>query len=148
MIEGKWFPPGTGIAQALQVRRAVLEKGPDDADLMAWQAVAYFAGHAAGTGRIWWQDGAFWLGDICVLPEFRKQRLGDFLVRLLLYKAQQHSARRVMLQAPQDMMPFFEKYGFTVEGTPGQDGSITLTLEGKDILLDGCAGCKAGKDQS
>ena len=95
MIEGKWFAPGTDLSQPLALRRLILNQEADALDPMAWNVVVYREGQPAATGRIWWQDGAFWIGSIAVLPAYRRQQLGDLTLRLLLFKAQSHSARRI-----------------------------------------------------
>ena len=113
MIEGKWFAPGTDLSQPLALRRLILNQEADALDPMAWNVVVYREGQPAATGRIWWQEGAFWIGSIAVLPAYRRQQLGDLTLRLLLFKAQSHSAR---------MQP--------------------LLLLGEDLCLDTCQGCQ------
>ena len=142
MVEGKWLPPGADIEPALFLRRAVFAMDRDELDSLSWQALALLEGKPVGTGRIWWQDGAFMLGMIGVLPDYRGRGFGDFLVRLLLFKAQQHNAVKVALAAPPGAAAFFEKYGFTPCGVQDMDGNIRLELDGDSIILDSCAGCK------
>ena len=141
MVEGKWLPPGADIEPALALRRAIFSLDRDHKDACAWQALAVSEGKHAGTGRIWWEGGAFHIGMICVLPDCRGRGLGDFLTRLLLFKAQQHNAVTVILHAPPEAAPFFQRYGFLPCGGPEPDGSIPHTLSGRDIVLDACAGC-------
>ena len=124
MVEGKWLPPGADIAPALSLRREVLSLGRDAQDDFAFQALALCRGRAVGTGRIWWQEGDFYIGRLCVLPTARGQGYGDFLLRLLLLKAQQHHARRVLLLAPEGAAPFFQKYGFVPQGEPAGEGLL------------------------
>ena len=142
MVEGKWLPPGADIEPALFLRRAVFAMDRDSIDSLSWQALALWEGKPVGTGRIWWEDGAFMLGMIGVLPEMRNRGFGDFLVRLLLFKAQQHNAVKVALYAMPGMALFFQKYGFTVCDGSSADGSLRLELNGDSIILDSCAGCK------
>lgn len=142
MVEGKWLPPGADIEPALFLRRTVIAMERDAIDSLSWQALALWEGQPVGTGRIWWQDGAFMLGLICVLPEYRGKGFGDFLIRLLLFKAQQHNAVKVALYAAPDTMPLFEKYGFTPTTDQDLPDSIRLELCGDSIILDSCASCK------
>ena len=141
MVEGKWFAPGAEITQALEIRQAVFGRGADGQDAMSWNVLVWHEGEAAATGRLWWQDGAFWLGDIAVLPEKRGQGLGDLTLRLLLFKAESHAARLMKLVCPPDVAPFFARLGFQQE-EPRADGLIAMSLRGEELCLDSCKGCQ------
>ena len=119
MIEGKWFAPGTDLSQPLALRRLILNQEADALDPMAWNVVVYREGQPAATGRIWWQDGAFWIGSIAVLPAYRRQQLGDLTLRLLLFKAQSHSARRIRTLSPVALVPFFTQQRHAAPAAPG-----------------------------
>ncbi|MDO4483148.1 MAG: hypothetical protein Q4C54_01565 [Clostridia bacterium] len=67
MVEGKWFAPGTEAAEAMAIRESVFGRGADALDASSWNVLVWFEGMPAATGRIWWQDGAFYIGDIGVL---------------------------------------------------------------------------------
>ena len=141
MIEGKWFAPGADAPEAFALRRQVFDRGQDALDQSAWSVVVYQQGQCAATGRIWWQDGAFFLGDIAVSPALRRQRLGDLTLRLLLFKAESHGARRIRVLAPAAIVPFFTRLGFHAEGEAA-NGVQPLLLLGEDLCLDSCQGCK------
>jgi ribosomal protein S18 acetylase RimI-like enzyme len=142
MVEGKWLPPGADIGPALFLRREILSMDRDEKDDLAWQVLALNEGQPVGTGRIWWEDGAFHIGMIGVLPGFRSLGFGDFLTRLLLFKAQQHNAAKVILHTAPGAAPFFERYGFALLKETDSDSEIRLELQGQDIMLDTCQGCK------
>ena len=112
MIEGKWYPPGSDISIPLALRRQCLGIGRDEIDNISWQVIVLEGGEPAASGRIWWQDGDFRIGAIGVLAEHRKKGLGDLVVRILLYKAGEHHAKRVLVQADGEAAVFYEKYGF------------------------------------
>jgi len=139
MIQGKWFPPGTDLTRdALPLRQAVFGRGRDPLDDESWSCVVYEEDQPVATGRIWWRDGAYWLGDLCVLPAFRGRRLGDLALRLLLFKAQSHSAREVRLRCPADTAGFFARLGLrAVSG----DDPVEMLLAGDQIDLDTCKNC-------
>ena len=142
MVEGKWLSPGADIGPALFLRREVLSLDRDSKDDYAWQVLALHEGQPVGTGRIWWEDGSFHIGMIGVLHGFRRRGFGDFLTRLLLFKAQQHNAGKVILHTPLEAAPFFYRYGFAPSEETDCDGNVCLTLSGQDIMLDACSGCK------
>ena len=141
MVEGKWYAPGEEIAQALDIRRAVLGRGADDLDALSWNVLVWHEGEAAATGRLWWQDGAFWLGDLAVLAERRGLGLGDLTLRLLLFKAESHAARIMKLVCPVEVAPFFARLGFRQE-EPRADSLIAMALRGEDLCLDACQSCR------
>ena len=141
MVEGKWFAPGAEMDEALAIRQAVFDRGADEQDAMSWNVLVRYAGEAAATGRLWWRDGAFWLGDLAVLPAMRGQGLGDLTLRLLLFKAESHAARLMKLLCPADVAPFFARLGFRQE-EPRADGLIAMTLRGEELCLDACKGCQ------
>ena len=141
MIQGKWFPQGSSLSDALQIRNEVFGRGGDALDAEAQSTVVYLDDVPVATGRIWWRDGAFWLGDIGVLSAYRGKKLGDLTLRLLLFKAQEHFAREVRLICPHDAEGFFTRLGLRrVE--PPQEGPLELWIPGDEIELDSCKSCK------
>ena len=140
MIEGKWYAPGSGLDEVLPIRQAVLRRGQDATDALAWNVAVRQAGVSCATGRLWWQDGAFWLGEMAVLPEHRHQGLGDLILRLLLFKAQSHAARMIRLECQPGLTGFFARLGFQVEQADAS--AVTMALPGDRICLDTCQGCR------
>jgi len=140
MIQGKWFAPGEKLTDLLPLRETIWNRGVDDLDPLSWNVLVYEDEVPAGTGRIWWQDGAFRLGDIAVLPERRGRGLGDLVLRLLLFKAQSHAAREVRLSSPADTAGFFARLGFRPDPSAGD--SSEMLLPGEEIELDSCNNCK------
>ena len=140
MVQGKWLSPGSDLSAVLSVRESVFGRGPDNLDPISWNVLVYQDSVPAASGRIWWQDGSYWIGDLCVLERFRGQRLGDFVLRLLLYKAQSHAAREVRLLCPPDLTGFFSRLGLHAL-SPDQAGLIEMMIEGGAIDLDTCKNC-------
>ena len=140
MIQGKWFAPGESLDAVLPVRLAVFGRAEDALDAESWNAMILMDGSPVATGRIWWKEDAFWLGDIGVLPEYRGRRLGDLALRLLLFKAQSHSAREVRLSCPPGLTGFFARLGLREEpgGTPDV---VPMSIPGDRIDLDSCRHC-------
>lgn len=140
MVEGKWFAPGKPFPEGERIRRAVFNRGQDALDAESWNVLVWHEGEVAATGRLWWRDGAFWLGDIAVLPEKRGKGLGDLTLRLILFKAETHSARFIRTIAPVEETGFFTRLGFKPEGE-ASNGMQPLLLRGEELCLDTCKGC-------
>lgn len=144
MVQGRWFAMGSDISQPLAIREAVFGRGADELDAMAWQVVVYCGEAAVGAGRLWWQDGAFRLGEVGVLEAERGKGFGDLLVRLLLFKALTHSAALITLTAPEAIAPFFAKYGF--EAGESANGFVGMSIRGESVQLSHCGGNCEGCD--
>ena len=77
--------------------------------------------------------------DLGVLEGFRRRRLGDLVLRLLLYKAQSHAAREVRLECPRDVTGFFSRLGLKEESSSGD--AVEMMIPGDLIDLDTCKNC-------
>ncbi|MDY2657122.1 MAG: GNAT family N-acetyltransferase [Candidatus Limiplasma sp.] len=142
MVQGKWFPTGCDLSQPLAVRQSVFGRGRDDLDDWAQQVAVYAGDDPVGAARLWWQDGAFWLGDVGVLPHNRGMGYGDLLVRLLLFKALSHGTCLIRLETPLQVAPFFARYGFREESSC--DGQTVMVIAAGEVHLDHCGGKCAG----
>ena len=149
MIQGKWFPQGADLSEALSVRHAVFSRGEDALDAESQNVVVYQDDVPAASGRLWWRDGSFWLGDLGVLPAFRGKMLGDLTLRLLLFKAQSHYAREVRLRTPAETAVFFTRLGFREDSASSEAApnaaeapSVLMFLPGEEIELDSCKSCR------
>ena len=140
MIQGKWFSPGADISEALEIRNAVFGETGEETDMQGWNVLIFNNDLPVATGRIWWSDGSFWLGKICVIKEYRGLGLGDLALRLLLFKAQSHSASEVRLVSPEDLTGFFSRLGFQPSGISGS--GVEMSIRGSDIDLDTCRNCR------
>ena len=140
MIQGKWFAPGSDLSQVLSVRETVFGRGKDSLDSLSWNVLVYQDNVPAATGRIWWEDGVFWLGNLCVIESFRHHHLGDLVLRLLLYKAQSHAAREVRLRCSVELTGFFSRLGLLpVQEFP--PNLVEMMIQGETIELDSCKNC-------
>ena len=75
MIQGKWFAPGEPLAKdLLSVQEKVFGVSGKAHDPEGWNTLVFMDEEPAASGRIWWQDGSFWLGNIGVLVSCRGHR--------------------------------------------------------------------------
>ena len=132
-------PMGTDLSIPLSVRMQVFGRGEDALDAMAQQVVVFENGVPVGAGRLWWADGAFRLGDMCVLESKRGRGFGDLLIWLLLYKSLTHSASLIRLETPAETEAFFAQYGFITDGET-ESGLKAMHIRGEDVQLSHCGG--------
>ena len=139
MINGKWLAPGSDLTTVFCIRKEVFGVGEDALDGESWNVLVGNEGEVIGTGRIHWENDAFWLDRIGVLPAWRGKKMGDLVLRLLLFKAQTHAAREVCLVCDRSHTGFFSRLGF--RETAGQGEQVMMSVRGEDIDLDTCKNC-------
>jgi N-acetylglutamate synthase-like GNAT family acetyltransferase len=147
MIRGKYLTSSDDCAQVLHVRKTVCGQGADGHDKMAVYALAYDeAGVPSGSGRLYLDEDRFVIGCVTVLPEARGKGLGDLLMRMLLFRAQELGAPYAYaLVCPGDE-PFYARYGFQPAGEELDEQGRSLTLlrvKSDEIVENDCHGCKA-----
>ena len=138
MVQGRWFPMGSDISVPLRLREEIFSKGRDTLDDACWQVIVFNGDEPVGCARLWWQDGAFQVGDLGVLEAYRRQGYGDLLIRLCLFKALTHSGREIALVSPAETVGFFRKYGFSVDG---EGEAVPMHIMADDVELGHCPGC-------
>ena len=143
MVFGKFISGVDDLTQVTEIRRKVFEEelgifseGEDLADAFCMHALAYDKDIPVGTGRILFDGEQFKIAGIAVLKEFRGQKYGDFLIRLLVDKAMMSNAQEICLDALCGTEGFFEMIGFEIAGEKFENqGSswIPMILYSKNI---------------
>lgn len=151
MIEGKFLSGEEDLSIIKDIRSRVFcqemgisakaeEDGMDD---RCMHAFVYAAGEPAACGRIMYDGWNFVISRVAVLPEYRRQKYGDFLVRLLIDKALQANAAEIQTEATEASLPFFESIGFVAEGQPFMlDGVTVFPMKLLTAALHSCCGCR------
>ena len=152
MIRGKYLTSSEDVSAALNVRARVcaaegIPGGGDCHDRMAVYALAFDEdGSPSGSGRLYLDDDRFMIGCVGVLPEKRKKGLGDLVVRMLLYRAQELNAPRVYALVRFGEEAFYAQYGFKPAGEEKDEWGepcALLTVAADEIVEGGCHGQKA-----
>ena len=161
MIRGKFYSSLDKPEEVTAIRRRVFvdelgmtpEREADRHDDMAIYALALDEDDTpAGTGRMYIDDdGHFVIGRVCTLPEKRGKYLGDLLMRMLLYRAQELHAPAVYVTTPLNCVAFFARYGLKPYGRVMEDDfgqmrfmralADEIDIEGS-CHKQGCAGCQ------
>lgn len=128
----KWLKGTDDLTDAYRIRFKVFVEEQnvpadlevDDIDGIAHHVVVYQDGIPVGTGRVFEQDGRYYLGRIAVLKEYRKQHIGSLIVKLLLEKAFECGAEEVHIHAQIAVLDFYKKLGFIPYGEPYDEAGI------------------------
>ncbi len=93
-------------------------------DEFCLSALVFAGEEPAGMGRIFFDGTDFKIMEVAVLPEYRGEKYGDFMVRLLIDKALMSGAREIGLDAMSGTEGFFRTIGFEAEGEPYEKDGI------------------------
>lgn len=162
MIRGKFLLSGDPLCEhVFDIRRRVFtdemglfaDTDVDENDRMAVYALILDDdGTPSGTGRLYIDgDSRFAIGRVCVLKEARRRYMGDLIMRMLLYRAEELNCASVTLTSPLDAVAFFARYGLRAEGEVFEEAGVPcrrMTASREEINLEGtcskggaCAGC-------
>lgn len=151
MITSMWLRPGEDLTVPLALRKQVFqeelgfteEEDRDGLDAYAFHLVLLLNDVPVATGRISYGGvGVARLSRICVLKKYRRQGIGDGLVKVLDYKASQMGMGRSQVETVPELEPFYMRIGYLREGTPFEKGGverITMGKETNDGTRENCA---------
>ena len=162
MIRGKFYTSLDAVEEIFDIRRRVfvdeqgfsLEGERDAYDDMAVYALVFDENDVpSGTGRLFIdKSDHFVIGRVCTLREARGQGLGDLIMRMLLYRAQEMNAPAVYISAQLEAVAFYARYGFEPYGEIVLDEGVPHRLmraTAEQINIEGtcggrhpCAGCE------
>lgn len=108
------------IRQTVFVEEQGFEEEFDTIDNTAVHAVGFIDGSPIATGRIFpaEENGAYYLGRLAVLKDFRKGGTGSKMLAFLENEAARRGASKMILHAQIQAQPFYEKNGYIAEGEP------------------------------
>ena len=151
MITSLWMKPGDDLTAALRIREQVFQQelglsqaeDQDALDAYSYHLVLLYNDVPAATGRISYDGvGVAKLSRICVLPKFRRQGIGDGLVKVLDYKASQLGMQKSRVETIPALEPFYMRIGYLRDGKFSQLAGmelISMEKETNDGTRDNCA---------
>ncbi|MEE0095286.1 MAG: GNAT family N-acetyltransferase, partial [Oscillospiraceae bacterium] len=116
MITSIWMKPGDHLKTALDIREQVFqqelgftkEADQDVLDAYSYHLVLLLNDVPVATGRISYDGvGMARLSRICVLKKYRRQGIGDGLVKVLDYKASQLGMGHSRVETVPELEPFY-----------------------------------------
>lgn len=148
MVFGKFVTETDDMALVQEIYYKVfreelgVEAADADPDEFCLNALVYAGEQPAGMGRILFDGERFTIAGVAVLPEFRGESYGDFLLRLLIDKAVMSNAREIHLDARKGTEGFFEKTGFQKSGAEFEDrGAVWQPMVLKTDEIHKCCNC-------
>lgn len=151
MITSLWMKPGDDLKVALDIRAQVFQQelglsqaeDQDALDAYSYHLVLLYNDVPAATGRISYDGvGVAKLSRICVLPQFRRQGIGDGLVKVLDYKASQLGMGKSRVETIPALEPFYLRIGYLRDGQTRQFAGmelISMEKETNDGTRENCA---------
>ncbi|WP_326910768.1 GNAT family N-acetyltransferase [Sedimentibacter sp. MB31-C6] len=132
MISTKWFQGKEESHNYIEIRKKVFnsellikEKITDIYDEFAFNVVIYEDEIPAGTGRLLFKEGKYFIDKVCVLKEFRDNNYSDLIIRMLIRKAVNIGADKTYAMIQNEYIKIFEKIGF-VEVNKENEGVLMM----------------------
>lgn len=141
MISTRWFQGVNNLSVVLDIRKEVLsesDKITDFYDEFAFSAVLYDEDEPAGTARLSFKDGKYFIDMLCVKKQFKGLNYEDLLVRMLIRRAVTMGAERTYTEAEDLHIKLLENIGFK-EVSP-KNNKVLMVKEG-DVGGDCCGDC-------
>jgi predicted GNAT family N-acyltransferase len=97
----------------------------DEFDPIAWHALAFQGDQCIGTGRlVEITQSAGQIGRMAVLADFRGHGVGKAILIKLIELAGSKSISTLSLHSQVSAIPFYEKFGFTAQGSVYEEAGI------------------------
>ena len=115
MISTRWFQGKDNLSDVLSIRKEVFadtDNLTDFYDEFAFNAVLYEEDVPAGTARLLFKDGKYYIDMLCVKKQFEGLNYEELLVRLLVRKAVTIGADKTYMEADEDLKKILVDIGF------------------------------------
>ena len=151
MITSIWTSPGEAHDTALELRRQVFQEElgwsqEEDCDFMdpyAYHLVLLLNDVPVAAGRLTYGGvDRVRLDRICVLKKYRRQGIGDGLVKILDFKAAMIPVKYSVVESTPALERFFGRIGFAETGSTTEargDTLIVMEKETNDGTKQNCA---------
>lgn len=149
MLEFKFVYGENGCKLAMDMRKEVFaaEFGmsviSDENDGGAYHFVGYDKTVQVAAARLFEiADSCFKIDFTAVKKDYRRQHIGELVMRALADKAVSLGGKSIILEAPIDLMPFFEREGYASYGGEFDKDGRKHTMMKKDLsIIRCCCGC-------
>lgn len=121
------------VRETVFVEEQGFEHEFDDIDDKAQHITLYINDMLAGCVRYYQEDGAYRIGRLAVLPDFRKQGCGGLLLEHAEEEIKTRGGNEVYLDAQYRVKEFYEKEGYVVCGKEHMDEHVPHVLMKKKL---------------
>lgn len=151
MITSIWLKPGEDLSPVLDIRKSVFQEElgwteAQDHDLIdpyAFHLILLLNDVPVAAGRIsYYRAGTAKLSRICVLKKYRRQGIGDGLVKILDFKASTMGMQKSLVETVPALEKFYVRIGYQKTGktaTINGMACITMQKETNDGSRENCA---------
>lgn len=113
MLEGKYILFGDCYDDVYEIRKQCTDSNVlDEMDREALHVIVYEDKNPIACGRMLINEVGYVLDNIYVIKEKRKNKIGEFVVQLLIEKANLMCAKEILVFCEDDNKVFFESIGF------------------------------------
>lgn len=118
MISTRWFQGKDNLRDVLDIRKEVFSEENTEKDIIdfydefAFNAVLFDEDEPAGTARLLFKEGKYFIDMLCVKKQFKGLNYEDLLVRLLVRKAVTIGAEKTYIEADESLRKTLECIGF------------------------------------
>ena len=115
MISTRLFQGKNSLSDVMGVRKEVFADTDiftDFYDDFAFNAVLYEDDEPAGTARLLFKEGRYFIDKLCLKEQFKGLNYEDLLVRLLVRKAVTMGAEKTYVEADESLEKILENIGF------------------------------------
>ncbi len=150
MITSIWAGPGEDASVAKNVRQQVFCEELGLEPELAWDFTDPYAFHLVllmndvpvAAGRITYGGvGVAKLSRICVIKKYRRQGIGDGLVKILDFKAAEMGMHYSQVDVAEELLPFYRRLGYTACGERSEKWNrviIPMKKETNDGTRENC----------
>lgn len=142
MISTKWFQGIDKIDSIIKIRKEVFSDElnkekylvQDIYDEFAFNVLAYEDEVAVGCGRLLFNDGKYFIDNVCVIKKYRRRHMGNLIVRMLVRKAINLGAEKTYARVDEGSKSLFESIGFTIDNSYyNKDEKLYLMVKNGDV---------------
>lgn len=116
----------------------------DESDMYSYHFIGYDKACQIGSCRLTKIDDEYYrVAYLCVIKEYRRQYVGDLIIRAVQDKVLSHGGKYIVLECPENVKGFFEFEDYEVFGDPyNVNGEKWLKMKKDITIIRPCRGCK------
>lgn len=116
MITNRWVTDKENLKEIIELRRKIFRFGEDEYDEFSFNLGIYEDDKdLVGIGRLAVIDNKFFVDYIGVKENYRNKKYGDFILRVLLKKAQDIGLKKIYIKCSSEFADYLKRLNFEIE---------------------------------